>query len=629
VDGAGAVYIADTFNNRAVEVTAAGAASVLSVPELSGGTTNYGCSSTGLCNPEGAAVDGAGDVYIADIFNNRVVEVVQAQAAPLTFAATDVGSTSSTGTQTVEVQNIGNQPLDITALAYPVDFPESGGDTNACTDSTRLSAGGQCDLPIEFAPQNVGAPLTEDVTLTDNSLNAVAPNNVQQIVVRGTGAGTALAIASNSSTNFTVGAAGTFMVTATGVPKPAFSETGALPSGVTFTDNGNGTATLAGTPAAGSEATYPITITASNGITPNATQSFTLTMNQVPANRGTTPQSATVNTAFATPLAVTVKDAGNNPMPNVTVVFVAPSSGASGTFSNGADTTAATTNSSGDAGSGTFTANATAGGPYTVTAAAAGLTSVNFSLTNVGTQVFVLTIAANNSAYGAFTPASGGSYTPGTIVNITATPNSGYYFTGWTGSADINSESSASTTITMNGLESIVANFAPIPGYVVNTTADDSPAPSATGCTANPEGSCTLRDALLAAANAGAGNITFNPTVFATAQTIQPTSGLTAQGNIAITGPTRGSGTGLSNLVTLNGTKASDSILTINSGSTVSIADLNFTNGSSAAGGAIWSYGMLMVTNSTFAANSAPKGGAIAVYAGTATLTNSTFSENS
>jgi predicted outer membrane repeat protein len=36
-----------------------------------------------------------------------------------------------------------------------------------------------------------------------------------------------------------------------------------------------------------------------------------------------------------------------------------------------------------------------------------------------------------------------------------------------------------------------------------------------------------------------------------------------------------------------------------------------------------------MVTNSTFAANSAPKGGAIAVYAGTATLTNSTFSENS
>ena len=29
------------------------------------------------------------------------------------------------------------------------------------------------------------------------------------------------------------------------------SETGALPSGVTFIDNGNGTATLAGTPAGG------------------------------------------------------------------------------------------------------------------------------------------------------------------------------------------------------------------------------------------------------------------------------------------------------------------------------------------------------------------------------------------
>ena len=42
----------------------------------------------------------------------------------------------------------------------------------------------------------------------------------------------------------------------------AITETGALPSGVTFTDNGDGTATLAGTPAAGTAGSYPITITA-------------------------------------------------------------------------------------------------------------------------------------------------------------------------------------------------------------------------------------------------------------------------------------------------------------------------------------------------------------------------------
>ncbi len=48
--------------------------------------------------------------------------------------------------------------------------------------------------------------------------------------------------------------------------------------GVTFVDNRDGTATLAGTPAAGTADTYPLTITAANGTTPDATQSFTLTV---------------------------------------------------------------------------------------------------------------------------------------------------------------------------------------------------------------------------------------------------------------------------------------------------------------------------------------------------------------
>ena len=48
---------------------------------------------------------------------------------------------------------------------------------------------------------------------------------------------------------------------------------------MTFTDNGNGTATLAGTPQEGTLGTYPLTLTAANGISPSATQSFTLTVN--------------------------------------------------------------------------------------------------------------------------------------------------------------------------------------------------------------------------------------------------------------------------------------------------------------------------------------------------------------
>ena len=50
---------------------------------------------------------------------------------------------------------------------------------------------------------------------------------------------------------------------------------------MTFTDNGNGTATLSGTPASGTGGSYPITITATNSVG-GVTQSFTLTNAEAP-----------------------------------------------------------------------------------------------------------------------------------------------------------------------------------------------------------------------------------------------------------------------------------------------------------------------------------------------------------
>ncbi len=69
-----------------------------------------------------------------------------------------------------------------------------------------------------------------------------------------------------------------FTVTTTGVPTPTLSMTGALPNGVTFVDNGNGTATLGGTPELGSLGDYPLIITAANGIGSNFDQNFLLTI---------------------------------------------------------------------------------------------------------------------------------------------------------------------------------------------------------------------------------------------------------------------------------------------------------------------------------------------------------------
>ena len=104
--------------------------------------------------------------------------------------------------------------------------------------------------------------------------NGVNPDAVQNFTLT---VNQAPAITSAASTTFSAGTPGSFMVTATGFPIPSLSESGALPSGVTFTDNHNGTGTLGGTP--GAAGTFPITFTASNGVGSNAMQTFTLTVN--------------------------------------------------------------------------------------------------------------------------------------------------------------------------------------------------------------------------------------------------------------------------------------------------------------------------------------------------------------
>ncbi len=102
------------------------------------------------------------------------------------------------------------------------------------------------------------------------------------------------AITSAVSTTFTVGNAGSFTVTTTGYPTAALTERGGLPGGVAFVDNQDGTATLSGTPAAGSRSTYSFTIIASNGVPPESVQLFTL---MVVAKSGTTPDMGSLDAA--------------------------------------------------------------------------------------------------------------------------------------------------------------------------------------------------------------------------------------------------------------------------------------------------------------------------------------------
>lgn len=112
--------------------------------------------------------------------------------------------------------------------------------------------------------------------------NGVSPDATQAFTLT---VDEAAAFTSADQTIFTVGNAGSFSVTTTGFPAPSLSEIGSLPAGVTFADNGDGTATFSGTPAVGSAGSYPLTVTArisGQGDVSQASQSFTLSVDAAP-----------------------------------------------------------------------------------------------------------------------------------------------------------------------------------------------------------------------------------------------------------------------------------------------------------------------------------------------------------
>jgi hypothetical protein len=82
---------------------------------------------------------------------------------------------------------------------------------------------------------------------------------------------------SPTGTSVDVAKALNFVATAPGYPPSVITETGSLPRGVKFQTKYNGTALLSGTPAVGTGARYPVTLSAHNSAG-TVTQRFTLTV---------------------------------------------------------------------------------------------------------------------------------------------------------------------------------------------------------------------------------------------------------------------------------------------------------------------------------------------------------------
>jgi len=162
-------------------------------------------------------------------------------------------------------RTLGDPPFAVSATAtsgLPVDFSSltpavcTSGGVNGST--VTLVATGTCTIAADQAGNIDYAPAPQ----VTQSFAVTAPSGAPQFT-------------SANVATFVVKSPNTFAVTASGTPVPTLTRTGALPSGVTFTA---ATGTLAGAPAGGTVGTYTITFTAANGVPPNATQTFTLTV---------------------------------------------------------------------------------------------------------------------------------------------------------------------------------------------------------------------------------------------------------------------------------------------------------------------------------------------------------------
>ncbi len=141
-------------------------------------------------------------------------------------------------------------------LPWGVRFADKSDGTATISGTPASSAAGV--YPLTLTARNKTGTATQAFTLTVTRVPAI-----RQI----------------RATTARVGVALRLTIRATGYLPPSLAESGPLPAGLSFTDNGNGTAVIAGTPAAGSSGSYPITITATNA-SGTATRHFMIIVTQ-------------------------------------------------------------------------------------------------------------------------------------------------------------------------------------------------------------------------------------------------------------------------------------------------------------------------------------------------------------
>lgn len=178
VDGSGAVFIADTGNSRVVkEVLADQQGLCINIDACPAPTYTQSIVGNGLSRPQGVAADGAGNVYIADTGNNRILLETPTGSGYTQSVLVESGLSSPTG---IAVDGSGDLFIANASSGEVVEETLSGG---SYTESTVASGLNQ--------PQGVSLDAAGDVYIADSGNNRVlleTPSNsgyAQMVIASG------------------------------------------------------------------------------------------------------------------------------------------------------------------------------------------------------------------------------------------------------------------------------------------------------------------------------------------------------------------------------------------------------------------------------------------------------------
>ena len=177
-DGAGNLYIADFGNNRIRKVDSAGVISTVA-GDGRGGYSGDGGTATAarLSNPAGVAVDGSGNLYIADTGNHRIRRLTPAPAPSISAG----GIVLATGTPAVNrispnaIISVFGQDFAGTRTLKPVIDADGGIAVNLA--ATCLQIGGKRAPLFYVGPTQINAQVPHDL----------APGEAALTVTRGCG----------------------------------------------------------------------------------------------------------------------------------------------------------------------------------------------------------------------------------------------------------------------------------------------------------------------------------------------------------------------------------------------------------------------------------------------------------